>query len=46
MINPLLEGFDPTRRPLLFMWNLRPLETARAQLSKSGNFGIGNLRAL
>lgn len=39
-IKPLLEGFDPARRPLLFLWNfglVRLLETGRAQVSKSGN---------
>jgi hypothetical protein len=47
MINPLLEEFDPARRPLLFLWNfglLRLQETGRAQLRKSSYFGIGNLR--
>ncbi len=46
MINPLLEGFDPARRPLLFSCGILACcvfkETGRAQLSKSGYFGIGN----
>jgi hypothetical protein len=49
MINPLLEGFDPARTPLLFYVKfglLRLQETGRAQLSKSDYFGIGNLRGL
>ena len=39
MIKPLLEGFDPARRPLLFsveFWPVARQETGRAQLSKSG----------
>jgi hypothetical protein len=40
MIQPLLEGFDPARRPLLFSRGILAccalLETGRAQLSKSG----------
>ena len=51
MINPLLEGFDPARRPLLFSCGIlaccaRARVRVAAQLPKSGYFGIGNLRAL
>jgi hypothetical protein len=42
MIKPLLEGFDPARRPLLFYVEFRPITLVRdgaSSTSKSGKVG-------